>query len=151
MGSLFSGYALSVIVATLGQPTFYSSLNLVADPKAAGYSHTTTIIGAVNGVFYGAGFLGTFAAGWAGDRLGRLNGFRLAATVGLVGSVLQTASVNQGMYILSRIITGFATGQTVAAMPTYYAEVAPPHSRGLMAGAHGSFINMGYATSAWVG
>jgi hypothetical protein len=39
----------------------------------------------------------------------------------------------------------------MAALPSYYSEVAPPHSRGLMAGAHGSFINMGYALAGWVG
>jgi hypothetical protein len=39
----------------------------------------------------------------------------------------------------------------MATLPTYYSEVAPPHSRGLMAGAHGSFINMGYAVAGWVG
>lgn len=52
---------------------------------------------------------------------------------------------------MARLITGLATGHTVAAMPTYFSEVAPPHSRGLMAGAHGTFINVGYAVAAWVG
>lgn len=36
-------------------------------------------------------------------------------------------------------------------MPTYFAEVAPPHARGLMTGAHGSFINLGYTIAGWVG
>jgi predicted MFS family arabinose efflux permease len=39
----------------------------------------------------------------------------------------------------------------LAGMPIYYSEVAPPHSRGLMAGAHGTFINLGYALAAWIG
>ncbi len=96
-GSLFAGYSLAVIVATLGQPTWYTSLNLEADPTAPGYSHTTTIIGAVNGVFFAAGFFGTLLSGWLDDRLGRVNSLRLAAAVGIVGAVLQTAAVNQGM------------------------------------------------------
>jgi MFS family permease len=97
IGSLFSGYSLAVIVATVGQPTWYSSLHLVADPTAPGYSHTTTIIGAVNGVFFAAGFLGTLLSGWLNDRLGRVNSIRIAATVGIIGGILQTAAVNQAM------------------------------------------------------
>ena len=49
------------------------------------------------------------------------------------------------------MITGFATGYAFAAMPVYLAEVAPPHSRGMMAGVHGSVVNVGYMTAAWVG
>jgi hypothetical protein len=39
----------------------------------------------------------------------------------------------------------------MAAMPTYFTEVAPPHSRGLITGAHGLFINIGYCTAGWIG
>jgi MFS family permease len=39
----------------------------------------------------------------------------------------------------------------MVAMPTYFSEVSPPHSRSLMAGAHGSGINIGYAIAGWVG
>jgi MFS family permease len=54
-------------------------------------------------------------------------------------------------YLVGRVITGLAAGQTIVAMPTYFSEVSPPHSRGLMAGAHGSGINIGYAVAGWVG
>ncbi|KAK5311282.1 hypothetical protein LTR93_011775 [Exophiala xenobiotica] len=178
-GSLFSGYSLNIITATLGQPTFYSSLNLVPSPTLRDYNHTTAIIGAANGLLFAGGFaggyFGTFMAGWCGDKIGRVKGFRVAAVVGIVGGALQRANVNQAMalgrmlfldaaihitadaiapldqYLVARFITGFATGHTVAAMPIYYVEVAPPHSRGLMSGAHGVFINMGYAVATWLG
>ena len=52
---------------------------------------------------------------------------------------------------MARFTTGLAAGHIGAAMPTYYAEVAPPHSRGMMGGAHGSFINFGYFSSGWIG
>ena len=54
-------------------------------------------------------------------------------------------------WLVGRFITGFAAGQTMAALPTYFSEVSPPHSRGLMAGAHGSFINIGFALAGWIG
>ncbi|KAH0837150.1 hypothetical protein AYO21_04611 [Fonsecaea monophora] len=150
-GSLFAGFALAVITTTLGQPTFYESLSLEADPTAPGYSHTNTIIGAVNGVFFAGGFFGTLFSGWTADRFGRLNGFRIAGVMGVVGAAIQTGSVNVPMYLVARVITGLAAGNTLAAMPTYYAEVSPPHSRGMMTGAHGSFVNAGYFLAGWIG
>lgn len=91
-GSLFGGYGLSVIVATLGQPTWYSSLNL--DPTS---SHTTAIIGAANGVFFAGGFFGCLLSAYAVEKLGRISGLRLAAVIGIIGAAIQTGAVNQGM------------------------------------------------------
>lgn len=54
-------------------------------------------------------------------------------------------------YLFARFVTGLASGHAIAAVPTYFSEVAPPHSRGLMTGAHGSFINVAYTLCAWVG
>lgn len=150
-GSLFTGYSAAIIVATVGQPTWYKSLHLESDITASGYSHTTTIIGASNGVFFAGGTIGCIIGGWLGDKLGRVNGFRVAATVGIIGAAIQTGAANQAMYLVGRVITGLAAGQTMVAMPTYFSEVSPPHSRGLMAGAHGSGINVGYAVAGWVG
>ncbi|OQV02316.1 hypothetical protein CLAIMM_07534 [Cladophialophora immunda] len=150
-GSLFGGFSLAVITTTLGQPTFYESLSLVADTTAPGYSYTNTIIGAVNGVFFAGGVFGTLLSGWTADKFGRRNGFRIASVLGVIGAAIQAGSVNVPMYLVARVITGLAAGNTLAAMPTYYAEVSPPHSRGLMTGAHGSFVNFGYFLAGWIG
>ncbi|KAK5204398.1 hypothetical protein LTR99_002184 [Exophiala xenobiotica] len=91
-GSLFAGYGLSVIVSTVGQPTWYSSLDL--EPTS---SHTTAIIGAANGVFFAGGFFGCLVAAYTVEKLGRLNGLRLAAVIGIIGAAIQTAAINQGM------------------------------------------------------
>ncbi|TVY36539.1 High-affinity glucose transporter [Lachnellula subtilissima] len=150
-GSLFTGYSLAVFAFTIGQPTFYSSLNLEQDPTAPGYSHTNDILGAANGVFFGAGFFGCFLAGWAGNRFGRVNGFRIAAITGMIGGILQCGSQSPAMFLVSRAVAGLAAGHTMAAMPTYFTEVAPPHSRGLITGAHAMFINVGYCLAGWIG
>ncbi|TVY40478.1 Sugar transporter [Lachnellula occidentalis] len=150
-GSLFTGYSLAIIVTTVGQPTWYASLHLEPDATAPGYTHTTAIIGAANGVFFAGGTLGCVLGGWLADRLGRVKGFRVAAVVGIIGAAIQTGATNQAMYLVGRVITGLAAGQTMVAMPTYFSEVSPPRSRGLMAGAHGSGINIGYALAGWVG
>lgn len=54
-------------------------------------------------------------------------------------------------FLVARAVAGLAAGHTMAAMPTYFAEVAPPRSRGLITGAHAIFINIGYCTAGWVG
>ncbi|TVY89023.1 High-affinity glucose transporter [Lachnellula willkommii] len=150
-GSLFTGYSLAVFAFTIGQPTFYTSLKLEQDPTAPGYSYTDNIIGAANGVFFGLGFLGCFLAGWAGNHFGRVYGFRIAAVIGIIGGILQCASQSPAMFLVARAVAGLAAGHTMAAMPTYFTEVSPPHSRGLIAGAHGMFINVGYCLAGWVG
>lgn len=100
-GSLFTGYSAAIIVATVGQPSWYRSLNLESDSTAPGYSHTTTIIGASNGVLFAGGTLGCILGGWLGDKLGRVNAFRVAATVGIIGAAIQTGAVNQAMVRLT--------------------------------------------------
>lgn len=104
-GSLFTGYSLAVFAFTIGQPTFYFSLGLEHDPTAPGYIYTSDIIGASNGVFFGTGFFGCFLAGWAGNRFGRVNGFRIAAITGIIGGTLQCASQSPAMVRLLIVYT----------------------------------------------
>ncbi|OQV03232.1 hypothetical protein CLAIMM_08301 [Cladophialophora immunda] len=151
VGSLVTGYGMAVIGNTLGQPTFYSAMNLVQDPTAPGYDYTGTIIGAANGTFFGAGFIGCLLSAWMVDYWGRVGTFRTSALVGIIGGAVQGGAVNPGMYLAGRVLTGIPVGMLLAGMPIYFSEVAPPHSRGLMAGAHGTFINLGYALAAWIG
>ncbi|EFX06288.1 major facilitator superfamily transporter sugar [Grosmannia clavigera kw1407] len=131
-GSLFTGNSFAVFAFTIGQPTFYTSLDLESDSSAPGYSYTNDITGAANGVFFGSGFFGCFLAGWAAIRFGRVNGFRIAATTGMIGGALQCGSQSPAMFLVARAVAGLAAGHTMAAMPTYFAEVSPPQSRGLI-------------------
>ena len=96
-GSLFCGYTLSVIVSTLGQPTFYSSLHLVADPTAPGYSWTNTVISTANGVFFGAAFFGALGGGLISANFGRIRVFQISATVGIIGGAIQTGAISAAM------------------------------------------------------
>jgi hypothetical protein len=80
--SLLGLYLLATLsrsLPSLGQPIFYSSLGLEQDPAAPGCSYTNDFIGESNGIFFGTGFFGCLA-GWAGNRFGRVDGFRIAAT-----------------------------------------------------------------------
>jgi hypothetical protein len=61
--------------------------------SSTGCSYT---IGASNGIFFGTGFFGCLT-GWAGNRFGRVDGFRIAATTGIIGGALQCASQSPAM------------------------------------------------------
>lgn len=97
MGSLMSGYGLAVIVATIGQPTFYTSLHLDADPTSPGYSHTNTFIATIEGIFFAGGFFGSLFASPVGSKLGRIRGFQIVSAIGILGGALQTGAANQAM------------------------------------------------------
>lgn len=49
IGATSCSYGLAVIGSTLGQPSFYKSMGLEADPTVSGYSRTAALIGAFNG------------------------------------------------------------------------------------------------------
>lgn len=72
MGSLMCGYGLSVIIATVGQPSFYTSMNLVSDITSPGYSHTNSSIATIKGIFFADGFFGSLFASLVGSKLCRI-------------------------------------------------------------------------------
>lgn len=86
-----------MIIATLGQPTWYSSLDLEPDPASPDYGWTNTVISCANGLFFAAGSLGALFTGLVSTKLGRIKVFQLGAIVGIVGGIIQTAATSAGM------------------------------------------------------
>ncbi|KAK5053686.1 hypothetical protein LTR84_001647 [Exophiala bonariae] len=132
-GSLYCGYTLAVIISTLGQPTFYSSLGLVTDTSDSGYGFTNAIISTANGIFFAGAFFGALLAGGLSSRLGRIRIFQMSSIVGIIGGAIQTGAISPAMYLVARLITGFGMGLSFAVVPVWVSEVAPPKFRGLMA------------------
>ena len=87
----------------------------------------------------------------------------------LIGGALQAGSVDIGMYIAMRFITGFGIGKfklclycrsslhayflgaLVTLVPLYQKRDRAPKFRGLLVGMHGVLICVGYALASWVG
>ena len=61
VGATACSYGLAIIGSTVGQPSFYRSLNLVADPTAPGYDRTAGLLGAFNGVNAAGAFIGAIS------------------------------------------------------------------------------------------
>jgi len=84
-----------------------------------------------------------------------------------VGTVIQTASVNIGMFLAGRVLAGYAVGCVskytcdcmmliqcsglVGTVPIYLSEISDPRYRGLIGGISGCGISFGTMASNWVG
>lgn len=145
LGSLTYGYCSSIIATTLGQPSFIAYFEL--DTR----SNATDLTGAINGLFQAGGLLGCLSIIKTPDWLGRRKALLLYSIVTLIGSALQAGSVNIGMYLVMRFLTGVGVGALVGLVPLYQSEIAPPRIRGLLVGMHGVLICVGYALASWIG
>jgi sugar porter (SP) family MFS transporter len=134
-------FKLGIISTTLGQQTFPSYFNHPSD----------NLTGAIVSTYSGGQGIGNLVGGWLGDFLGRKKTIWLASTLALIGAVLQTASVNIEMFLVGRIIAGFAIGLVYAVSSIYNAEIAPPKIRGVTVGLQTQLISIGYALSNWIG
>ena len=101
LSSAAYGYAGSVIATTLTQPSFTKHMKLDEEPNAE------ALIGAMNALYYAGGVFGSFFAGWASNKYGRKFSAGLGNFLVLISGALLTASVNPGMFIAFRFLSGF--------------------------------------------
>lgn len=94
------GYAGSIIATTLTQPSFHERMKLDTDPRSEG------LIGAMNGLFYAGGVIGSFLAGWTNNLKGRKFTLVIGNSLILISGALLTASVNPEMFIVFRFFSG---------------------------------------------
>jgi MFS family permease len=126
--------------STIGQPSFYASLNL-APQGEPGYSRTAEFIGAFNGVNCAGSAIGAAICSWSADKFGRKRTIQYAAIVLVIGAAICAGSVNNGMFMAGRIINGLGIGALVTCIPIYQAEVSTPESRGFMVSMHVSSLD----------
>ncbi|EXJ61686.1 hypothetical protein A1O7_02115 [Cladophialophora yegresii CBS 114405] len=145
LGSTTYGYCASIISTTLAQPSFIAYFELDTRHNA------TDLIGSIFGLFQTGGFFGTLSCLKSADWLGRRKALFYAGIVTTIGGALQAGSVNIGMYIFSRFLTGVGIGALVTLVPLYQSEIAPPKIRGFLVAMHGVMLCVGYSAASWVG
>ncbi|KAI4850175.1 putative MFS monosaccharide transporter [Aureobasidium sp. EXF-8845] len=109
------------------------------------------LTGAVVAVYIAGEALGALTQTAIGDRLGRLRFMQFLCIVVTIGTAVQTASVNIGMFLAGRVLAGYAVGGLVGTVPIYLSEISSPEHRGLIGGISGCGIAFGTMTSNWVG
>ncbi|KIW06943.1 uncharacterized protein PV09_02604 [Verruconis gallopava] len=150
IGTISTAYGLAIIGSTVGQPNFYSYFGL-ATASEPGYSHTTNIIAALNGVNSGGAIVGCVVNVWSAEKFGRKWTMIGGCVVLIIGGALCSGSVNIAMFIVGRGIAGLGSGILACVVPMYQAEVSTPETRGAMVSVTGIAYALGYCLAGWLG
>jgi SP family arabinose:H+ symporter-like MFS transporter len=78
--------------------------------------------------------LGSLVGGWPTDRFGRRATLLWIGVLYFVGAAGSAIAPNVGTFIAARAIGGLGIGISTVAAPLYISEIAPPKSRGRLAG-----------------
>lgn len=98
----------------IGIPEWYTYMGLVQ-----GSSYSNSIIGVINCIYSIGGVFGCVFNMWAAEYFGRKRSIQLGCIVAIFSAALMTGSVNIPMFVVSRLIMGFAIGQLVTLVPLY--------------------------------
>jgi MFS family permease len=109
------------------------------------------LVGAIVSTYYAGNCVGSFVSGELMDRWGRRSLVFLATFFAILGTAIQTGSINVGMMIAGRTIAGLATGALLTVVPVYIAELAPPENRAYLVAIKGFLTAIGYLVAHWVG
>lgn len=109
-----------------------------------------TVQGVVVATFTLGALFGALACSWAGDKFGRRKTIFAAATLTLVGEVLECTSFNIAQMVIGRTILGFGVGNLSAITPVWQSETSEATNRGKHVVLDGLFISLGYVLQAWI-
>ncbi|KAI1617377.1 general substrate transporter [Exophiala viscosa] len=145
MGSTASSYVSVITATTFAQPSFVEYMQLATLPNA------NDLIGAVSGAYFAGGMVGAIVTSEATDYLGRRISIFISCLIACIGGALQAGSVNMGMFIAARLLSGLGIGGLFTSIPVYCSEISPPKTRGLIVGLHGIFIALGTVLCNFIG
>lgn len=103
----------------------HSYLQTVDNPSAL-------MLGTITALYDVGAVVGSVAAAFSSERLGRKRTLIFGAVVLIIGSVLMAASFGRPQFMVGRIFTGIGIGYLVSAAPVYQSEVAKAGHRGWM-------------------
>lgn len=78
--------------------------------------------------------VGSLVGGWPADRFGRRTTLLWIGVLYLIGAVGSALARNVEVFIAARFVGGLGIGISTVVAPMYIAEIAPPKSRGRLAG-----------------
>ncbi|GAA5898032.1 hypothetical protein JCM6882_003311 [Rhodosporidiobolus microsporus] len=152
-GFILFGYDQGVMSGLISSPQFVRTFTR-ADPAIHG-SYDASVWQAFYVAIYTVGCLGgaVFALMF-GDRLGRRKMIAAGSYVMCAGILLQVTSfkghAESAQYIIGRLVAGFGTGFHTSTIPTWHAECAKAHSRGLAVFIEAAMISTGTMLSYWI-
>jgi MFS family permease len=118
-------------------------------PSYSEYFHlTTATTGLNNAAAWMGAILCTPFMQFVPDKFGRKNAILASAVTCFIGTILQAAAQNIGMFITARIIIGIGSALSSAAAPALLGELLPAVTRGRILGFFFSCFYVGSLTSA---
>ncbi|KAM0748758.1 general substrate transporter [Meredithblackwellia eburnea MCA 4105] len=141
LGSFAFGFDTGIVTTSIAHATFKQAMG---NPNAA-------LTGAIVSTYIAGEAVGAVSQMALGDRMGRRRFMQAMAICVLIGSILQTAAQNYGMFLAGRIVAGFGIGGLAGTAPVYNAEMAPPANRGFVGGLVGQMIVIGSCLANWLG
>ncbi|KAL7619498.1 hypothetical protein AAE478_010038 [Parahypoxylon ruwenzoriense] len=141
IGTFLFGFDTGIATTTIAHQSWIDYMN---HPSNA-------LTGAVVAVYIAGEAVGALGQTFIGDKLGRIRFMQLLCIIVTIGTTIQTASANIGMFLAGRAIAGVAVGGMVATVPIYLSEISAPDRRGLIGGISGCGISFGTMMSNWVG
>ncbi|GKZ33802.1 hypothetical protein AbraIFM66951_003981 [Aspergillus brasiliensis] len=141
IGTFLFGFDTGIATTTIAHQSWINYMN----------NPSNGLTGAVVSVYIAGEAVGALTQTALGDKLGRLRFMELMCVIVTIGTVIQTASVNIGMFLAGRVLAGYAVGGLVATVPIYLSEISDPRYRGLIGGISGCGIAFGTMASNWVG
>lgn len=156
MGSVWYTFGIALFAAIgtflFGFDTGIATTTIAHDSWITYMGHPSKgVTGAVVAVYIAGEAVGALVQTAIGDRLGRIRFMQLCCIIVTIGTVVQTASINIGMFLAGRAIAGAAVGGMVSTVPIYLSEISSPQHRGLIGGISGCGISFGTMMSNWVG
>lgn len=128
LGGMIFGYDQGVVSIVLVMPQFLSRFPQVSDKSSsAGFDK-----GLLTAMIELGALIGALNQGWIADKISRKFSIVLAVIIFIVGSILQTASVDYAMLVVARLIGGLGIGMLSMVAPLFIAEISPPKIRGAL-------------------
>ncbi|OJJ58466.1 hypothetical protein ASPSYDRAFT_57765 [Aspergillus sydowii CBS 593.65] len=141
IGTFLFGFDTGIATTTIAHESWIEYMN---NPSEG-------LTGAVVAVYIAGEAVGALFQTAVADKLGRLRFMELMCVIVTIGTTIQTASVNIGMFLAGRALAGIAVGGMVGTVPIYLSEISDPRYRGLIGGISGCGIAFGTMASNWVG
>src|SRR6266851_5556175 len=116
-------FGFDTVVISGAEKTIQSLWSL--SPGLHGITMASALYGTVVGSLLGA---------WPADRFGRKATLLWVGVLYLIGAVGSGLAQNVGTFIIARFVGGLGIGISTVVAPMYIAEIAPPKSRGRLAG-----------------
>jgi len=116
-------FGFDTVVISGAEKTIQSLWGL--SPELHGIAMASALYGTV---------IGSLIGGWPTDRFGRKATLLWIGVLYFVGAAGSAFASNVGMFIAARAIGGLGIGISTVVAPLYISEIAPPKSRGRLAG-----------------